>query len=329
MDNTNKRNRNKHGRPTGAGVPPFHSLWLTQDVIDAPMTKDKYLESRNTQRSILSQISAIAHKLSTTPEPSDDSYVTNIDCFVSVPLVSEKLFDFLIDNDRLPESYEGGRIVYELDDYRILVGVVPSACHDYAAASFTEDLLFWAASGGVRNSLQIGHGARTPPICISLTLVFPWAVGSKKSPENSFRPRDLQSPPGRPIGNTNVLYPTFTVEVAKSHQSWDRLIADADTKHFANITGVMVWLGIKIYPAQRMRVCLLERDTIQGFGSLDPPLASTNFIDTTVPCEEQIMIPKRLIFHGVPIPLVPPTSTPDYVLDLEIIREAIHTNFGA
>ena len=180
MDNTNKRNRNKHARLTGAGVPLFHSLWLSVDVIDAHMTQDQYLASSKTQRSILSQITAIIHKLSTTPEPSDDSNVTNIDCFVSVPLVSEKLFDFLIDNDRLPESYEGGRIVYELDDYRILVGVVPSACHDYAAASFTEDLLFWAASGGVRNSLQIGHGARTPPICLSLTLlVFPWAVDPK------------------------------------------------------------------------------------------------------------------------------------------------------
>jgi len=157
----------------------------------------------------------------------------------------------------------------------------------------------------------------------------PVGRGSKKSPDNSFRPRNLQSPPGRPIGNTNVLSPTFTVQVAKSHESWDRLIADAGTKHFANITGVMVWLGFKIYPTQRMKVCLLERDTVQGFGSLDPPLASTNFIDTTVPCQEQIIIPKRLIFHGVPIALVPPTSTPDYVLDLEIIREAIDTNFGA
>ena len=168
--------------------------------------------------------------------------------FGAPPLAFEKLFDFLIDTDRLPESYEESRVIYELDNYRILVGVIPSACHDYAAASFTEDLLFWAASGGVRNSLQIGHGARTPPICISLTLVFPWAVGSKKSPENSFRPRDLQSPLCRTIGNTNILYPTFTVGVAKSHESWDRLIADADTKHFANITEVMVWLGIKITP---------------------------------------------------------------------------------
>ena len=85
MDNTNKRNRNKHARPTGAGVPLFHSLWLSVDVIDASMTQDQYLGSRNTQRSILSQISAIVHNLSTTPEPSDDRDVTNIDCSVSAP----------------------------------------------------------------------------------------------------------------------------------------------------------------------------------------------------------------------------------------------------
>ena len=85
MDNTNKRNRNKHARPTGAGVPLFHSLWLSVDVIDAHMTQDQYLASSKTQRSILSQITAIIHKLSTTPEPSDDRDVTNIDCSVSAP----------------------------------------------------------------------------------------------------------------------------------------------------------------------------------------------------------------------------------------------------
>ena len=161
------------------------------------------------------------------------------------------------------------------------------------------------------------------------SLVFPWEVGSKKSPDHSFRPTHLQSPPGRHIGNSNVLYPNFTIEVAKSHESWGRLIANGVTKHFSPMTGIVLWLGIKIYPSERMRVCLLERDTTQGFGALNPPLASTGFIDTTVPCTASIVIPKRLLYYGVPIALTPPTLTPDYILDFDIIREAIDENFEA
>jgi hypothetical protein len=80
----------------------------------------------------------------------------------------------------------------------------------------------------------------TPHLPLPNLLVFPWAVGSKKSPDNSFRPTHLQSPPGVRIGTSNVLYPNFTVEVAKSHESWDRLLAGADEKHFSPLTGVVM-----------------------------------------------------------------------------------------
>jgi len=116
-----------------------------------------------------------------------------------------------------------------------------------------------------------------------------------------------------------VLYPNFTIEVAKSYQSWDRLIANVVTKHFSPMTGIVLWLGIKIHPSERMGVCLLERDTAQGSCALNPPLASTGFIDTTVPCTASIVMPKRLLSHGVPIALIPLTLTPDYVLDLNIL----------
>jgi hypothetical protein len=88
----------------------------------------------------------------------------------------------------------------------------------------------------------------------------------------------------------------------------------------------MVWLGAKIFPeTKRMRVCLKERDTITGYGSLDPPLTITGYIATDVPCQATITIPKHLIYHGVPNHLIPPTTTPDYILDLELIREAINS----
>ena len=86
----------------------------------------------------------------------------------------------------------------------------------------------------------------------------------------------------------------------------------------------MVWLGVKIFPeTDQMRVCLKERDPITGHGSLDPPI--TGYISTDVPCQATITILKYFIYHSVPNQSIPPTSTPDYILDLELIREAINS----
>jgi hypothetical protein len=131
------------------------------------------------------------------------------------------------------------------------------------------------------------------------------------------------------IGNTNVPCPTFTIQVAKIHESKIQLLDDAVNKHFAAMTGVMVWLGIKIYPTHRMKITLLERDVTQGFGAVNPPLADTGFISTVGPCTVSITVPKRLIFHGVPNNLVPPTATSDFILDSKHIREANEMNFFA
>jgi hypothetical protein len=80
----------------------------------------------------------------------------------------------------------------------------------------------------------------------------------------------LQSPPAVPINNTNALYPTFTVEMGKRHESFNQLKEFARDKHFAGTMGVMVHLAVKIYPTQRMKVVLLERDAAQGYGYIDP-----------------------------------------------------------
>ena len=161
MDITTHHNRQRRiVRPPG-GMSQFYSHRLTEELIEVPLTKDDYLASHAIQRSISTRIIAIARQLLETAEPLDDTKDTDIDCIVAEPPVSESLFDYLIDSDRLPDSEENKRIVYELVANRLVVGIMPSACHDYIAASFTEDLLTWAASGGVRNSLKIGHGART------------------------------------------------------------------------------------------------------------------------------------------------------------------------
>ena len=301
--------------------PNSTSIWLIEGLTDDPLTVEDYLDSRRAQRSLVAQVTAIADCLSTTPEDDDPRY---IDSVVHEPLLSVPLFDFLIEMNRLPEFSGGKRIIYQLDANKLAIEIMPSFCHDTAAGAITHDLLRWAESGGTVESLDICLGGGTTLLFLSLTsLAWLYDGGSKKSPDNSFTPLNIQSPPGKTIGTSNICYPNFTVEVGKSHESWDQLLRDADRKHFAAITGVMVYLGIKIFPSKRMRVCLLERDATHGFGYLDPPLADTGFIDINVPCNITIVVPKRLIFFGVPQALVPPTVTADYNLDVDIIRRPI------
>jgi hypothetical protein len=149
-----------------------------------------------------------------------------------------------------------------------------------------------------------------------------------ENPDNCFRPRDIQSPPGLQIGNTGVLYPNFAVEVAKSNESFQRLKDDAEAKHFSAMSGIVLYLGIKIFDYQRMRVVLLERDTAAGSGYINPPLAETGYIDVTTPCANTIIIPKRFVYYGVPPPLISSTVTPDYILTLELVRREIFENWG-
>ena len=66
-----------------------------------------------------------------------------------------------------------------------------------------------------------------------------------------------------------------------------------------------------------------------GSGYINPPLAETGYTDATTPCASTIIIPKRLVYHGVPPPLIPPTVTPDYILPLELVRREIFENWGA
>jgi hypothetical protein len=104
------------------------------------LTTEQYLGSRNIQRAIFNNINIIANSLTNTPESPTDGEEKTINPVVDNSLVSGSLFNFLL-QDRLPETAAGGKeIIYELLDTKIVMRVMPSACHDYTAASFTEDL---------------------------------------------------------------------------------------------------------------------------------------------------------------------------------------------
>jgi hypothetical protein len=274
---------------------------------------------------LIEEIIDIATRLANTAEPSHAGQATHIPSLVDSPRVSAELFDYLIGNNQLPTEVEGCRIVYELDRYRIKVQVVPSGCHDAAAESFMEDFILWNNSGGQRGWLQPLGGGSTTPVSKSLMKVWPYAPSTRKSSDKSFRPPDIQCPPGTLVPGTTVAYPTFTVEVAKSHETLPQLERDAAEKHFALGTGVMIYLGIKIFPTQRMCVLVGERDVVQGHGMII--LTRTGFIDTTSPCQAHVTIPTHLLYHGVPAHLIPLNQPADYVLDLELIRAAIDLNW--
>jgi hypothetical protein len=215
-----------------------------------------------------------------------------------------------------------GYLIYHLDGNKLGVEVIPSLCRDSVAAAIGTDLIRWAESGGARDCLLPVLGGDTTLIFLSLTsLVWLYDPTSKKSPDNSFIAANIQIPPGKPIGTSNVCYPNVTVEVAKAHESWDQLLPDAAGKHFSATTGVMAYVGVKIFPSRRIRVCLLVRNVLQGFGYIDPPLADTRFINIDAPSNMTIVVPKDLIFFGVPPALVPPTVTPNYNLDVDMISQ--------
>jgi hypothetical protein len=300
----------------------FHSHLLIEEMTDTPPTIEDFLDSSLAQRSILEQINTIADLFTNTPE-KDTEEEDWVDCFIHTPLLSVALYDYLIEGDRLPEFSSGGkRIVYQLASNRLGIEIMPSLCHDNAAMAITGDLLGGHRVGGLGNVLKMEGGGGTTLLNLSLTSL-DWLYNgtSKKSPDNSFTPANLTSPPRKYIGTTNVLYPNFTVEVGKSHESWDGLFRDCEEKHFAVMTGVVLYLRIKIYPSTLIRVCLLERDFVRGHGYANPPFGQTGLVDISVPCNDTFVVPKRLIFYGDPAP--PPTITPDYILPIELIRRRV------
>jgi len=312
-------------------MPPFYIHWLIEALTKDPLTIEEYLHSHRAQRLLVEQVVRIADALANTPDEDDiDAHGLDIDCTIHNPLISVPLFDFVIETNRLPEFASGKRIIYGLVSNKLSVQVMPSLCHDAAAGAITNDLIRWSESGGSLNCLEQILTGCTMLLHLSLTgLAWLYDDESKKSPDNSFAPTDLRSPPAKTIGNTTVMYPTFTIEVGKLHETWDQLFRDAESKHFAADTSVAVYLGIKIFPTKRMKVCLLQRDFVRGFGYLDPPLAQTGFLDINVQCNITIVVPKRLIFFGVPVAMIPVTMTADYHLNVEIIRQRVLKYWGA
>lgn len=173
-----------------------------------------------------------------------------------------------------------------------------------------------------------------------------YQIGSQKGPDQSYRPDNIQLNLGaRLIPGTNLIYPTFVIEIAKSHESYTELLHDCDAKQFSPLTSIMIWLGVKVFPNGTMKAVFKLRDLVQGFGYDRNSGAETATIPINQPTPIEFVLPKNFIFFGVPPPLpstparlpgphcLPPSVNPnvlaeDYYAPLERIRTRLFENWS-
>ena len=102
------------------------------------LTREGYLSQRTLQITLRIRIEEVAQKISAISESSEGD--ERINPIIEEYVISENLFDFLLEEEWLPETINNKKIVYELVNYRLLVRVMPSACHEYTAVCFNEDI---------------------------------------------------------------------------------------------------------------------------------------------------------------------------------------------
>lgn len=162
-------------------------------------------------------------------------------------------------------------------------------------------------------------------------------AGHGKQADSSYIPRNLPLPSRhnqlkyRPYSQSP--YPTFVFECAVSNENRNRLLDDAEAKHFHANTSIQVWLGLKVCLSQvqdgetfwvgwgrRKSIgygLKLEEQAEDGYGVATylPVYRQGN-----VPLIGQLSIPTHLIFQPLPCP----ANVPPYlILSFENIRLAI------
>jgi hypothetical protein len=245
----------------------------------------------------------------------------------------------------LPDSYESFRLKYEVDHNHLLVHMA-SPAPDAAANSWNNTIGIWQSNGLPRQRTlrQPGQGRI---IHLRNILIFPeyrWTVGSEKSPDQSFVPQTIASPPAGIIpGTVGAPYPNLVIEVSKAHESYNDLFEDAGTKHFSPNTTIQIWVGVKLYDGHggRFRAMFRLRDPI-NHGILAGSGASTGFLPIHEQTTIEFILPKNRIFFGVnpplpptlaivpgpdalPPPQMPGMPTDDLILLLEELREAVES----
>jgi len=150
-------------------------------------------------------------------------------------------------------------------------------------------------------------------------LDYRYAVRSSKSPDRSYKPRNITIPPAKPQTNlpTHPAYPTLMFEIAHRNETYARLKHDARRKTFSARTSIQVVVGIKLY-RRHFQVFWGRRATV-GRGMKIVKQTPKLFINRMT--RRVFNIPANLIFWGVPTP--PPLPSQYLSLSLEILRQEI------
>lgn len=136
-----------------------------------------------------------------------------------------------------------------------------------------------------------------------------------KEPDESWLPRDIDpnNPNVRRQPGTNRIYATFVLEVGYQHESYPELLRDAANKHFSPLTSVQLYTN----RLGDFKPCY----AIVLISSFRQPVS----ID--IPTKFSFTLTSRHLFFGVPVHLIPQTSTPDFIFPLERVRDFILNHF--
>ena len=146
---------------------------------------------------------------------------------------------------------------------------------------------------------------------------------NSKSPDNSYVPRDIATPPGNLKPGANIAYPTIVIEVGHRHERWDKLKRDARNKASAASTTIQVVIGIKLFTSHFRMFWGCRSPTGRGMNIQD----TTPKLDARTPTNLIFTISKALVFFGVPAHLLPVSPTPNLDLPIEILRVAVRRFF--
>jgi len=130
---------------------------------------------------------------------------------------------------------------------------------------------------------------------------------------------------------TGSPYPTLVFETALANETLEKLLADADMKHFGSNTSICCWVGLKVHLrdsgnhvfwlgwGRRRPSALgglnLEQETTDanGYRTMLP-------VHTATPLIGELVIPSQIIFGPA---VLPPNTPPNYVLPFEDVRQMI------
>lgn len=147
------------------------------------------------------------------------------------------------------QRYEECRVIPEFDLGYLRIRTIPGSTVLLKSSGRYQD---WANQSAARGQDKpfMGMGSAgmfTDRVILSAAndLDYTWGVRrgghGRKSPDLSFRPRDLTVPPAKYQVRSikqNEHYPTIVVELANRNESWNRLVNDARRKAFARQTSI-------------------------------------------------------------------------------------------